>query len=136
MLVFFSYCRFPLNENMFTSSGEIIFRKLTSFGSAGLTGMPPCYNCSVLGQEVGNKMKCQFSSKSLHRDYRIIFYSVSSINFIDSIEFNWGGEWRQKQMISSFTGCLLCARKCMKHIIVFISFDLFSNAAHYHLHLT
>lgn len=32
--MFFSYCMFPLNENMFTSSGEIIFRKLTSFGSS------------------------------------------------------------------------------------------------------
>lgn len=95
MLVFFSYCRFPLYENMFTSSGEIIFRKLTSFGSAGLTGIPPCYNYSVLGQEVGNKMKCQFSSKSLHRDYRIIFYSVSSINFtLNSI--GGGGEVEAK----------------------------------------
>lgn len=38
--MFFSYCTFPLNENMFTSSGRIIFKKVTSLGSVAFTGIP------------------------------------------------------------------------------------------------
>lgn len=58
MLVFFSYCTFPLNENMFTSSCKVIFKKVTSFGSVVFTGIPLCYNYCLRVEEVGNKMKC------------------------------------------------------------------------------
>lgn len=125
----FRYHMFLLKHVFLTSFGKIILEKLTSFSSIAFAGIRLCIIIMyIMLEEVENQRKWWFFSKNLHRDDRLTFYSVNSINFTLNSTAGWK---RNKWHHLLSTTCLVMHQD----IIAFISFNLLSNTPH-HLHFT